>query len=249
MRDRRACPRPADARSGPGPWPPTPSALMISGRGRGGRRAGPSRRGPRPGPPRRPWVEADALVTLGLLAEPGRPTRRSHRAVRRGARAGPWTGRRAGRASCGRLSMLARDHLERGELADAARVAHEGRAAGRRRRPRPGALRPGRAVPALPGRTTRDGDWDHAQELADGFGVRVDSAARGPVCPPWPCSSTWPGAARSRPSAGRLAGPLWAQDELRRVHRPRPARRARAAGRATPDRGGRGRGHDRPALG
>ena len=53
-----------------------------------------------------------------------------------------------------------------------------GRAAGRGRRPGPGALRLRPAVPALPG-ALRGRRWDHARVLADGFATRVGSARRG----------------------------------------------------------------------
>jgi len=121
-----------------------------------------------------PWVVADALVTLGLLAE---RSGRIKTAVASYARALA----QARRAEVLGVELraafaLARIHLERGNLAAASATAHEG------------ILRADQAGLAMApyGYDLQylhylahfaDGSWDHAQEIADGFTVRVASEA------------------------------------------------------------------------
>jgi DNA-binding CsgD family transcriptional regulator/tetratricopeptide (TPR) repeat protein len=121
-----------------------------------------------------PWVEADALVTLGMLAErQGEPAAALDLFTQAWKEAQP-------------LAMLgvelraafqvARAQLESGDLASSAETAHQGQ---------------GQAAAAGLGLAPygmdlqylhylahyADGCWDHAQELADGFGVRVTTMA------------------------------------------------------------------------
>ncbi|MEP7022820.1 MAG: AAA family ATPase [Actinomycetota bacterium] len=121
-----------------------------------------------------PWVEADTLVTLGLLDERGG---RSDEAVelfvqayRQALDGGVLT------VQLRAAFQLARIHLERGDLADASRIAHEGL-----ERAEEAGL--AMAPYGLDLQYTHylahyaDGNWDHAQEVADGFVVRVTSVA------------------------------------------------------------------------
>jgi DNA-binding NarL/FixJ family response regulator/tetratricopeptide (TPR) repeat protein len=121
-----------------------------------------------------PWAVADALVTLGMLAERGG---RIKTAIASYARALA----QARRADVLGVELraafqLARINLERGNLAAASRTAHEG------------ILRAGQAGLAMAPygfdlqylhylAHFSDGSWDHAQEIADGFAIRVGSEA------------------------------------------------------------------------
>jgi len=122
-----------------------------------------------------PWVEADALVTTGLLAErQGEP----ERAISLFTQAYQQSGENSMLGVELRAAFqLARARLERGDLAEAAATAHEGFS-------RAEAAGLGLALPY--GMELRylhylahyqDGCWDHAQELADGFGIRVSTPA------------------------------------------------------------------------
>lgn len=117
-----------------------------------------------------PWVEADALVTLGQLDErAGRvPDAISlytlaHRQAREAGVLG---------VQLRAAFFLANTHLERGDLAEAGATAHEGVQ-------RAGEAGLGLAPYGLDLQYLHylahvaDGNWDHAQELADGFPVRV----------------------------------------------------------------------------
>jgi len=121
-----------------------------------------------------PWVEADALVTLGLLDE------RAGK-IKEAVRLFTMAHRQAFDAGVLGVQLraafqLARTHLESGDLADASKTAHEGlllaEAAGL-----------GLAPYGLDLQYTHylahyaDGDWDHAQQVADGFVARVTSVA------------------------------------------------------------------------
>jgi DNA-binding CsgD family transcriptional regulator len=119
-----------------------------------------------------PWVEADALVTIGLLA--GRAGEQDE-AIR------TFTAAHEQAAGTEMLSVelratyhLSRERLSRGELAEAARIAHIGvlRADDEGLRLAPYGL----DLQHLHFQAHyADGQWDHVQELADGFMVHVTS--------------------------------------------------------------------------
>jgi DNA-binding CsgD family transcriptional regulator len=117
-----------------------------------------------------PWVEADALVTLGLLAErEGRlaDTIELFTQAYSQAQANNMLG-----VELRAAFQLARARLEQGDLVAAAATAHEGvgqaEAAGLGLAPYGLDLQYLHYLAHF-----ADGCWDHAQELADGFGVRV----------------------------------------------------------------------------
>jgi DNA-binding CsgD family transcriptional regulator len=117
-----------------------------------------------------PSVEADALVTLGQLASRAGNVEEAigmfAAAHRQAAEA------RVLGVELRAANYLAVEHLVRGELAEAARVAHEGV----RRADAEGlGLAPfGMDLQHLHFQAHfADGEWDHAQELADAFPVRV----------------------------------------------------------------------------
>jgi DNA-binding CsgD family transcriptional regulator len=121
-----------------------------------------------------PWVEADTLVTLGLLDERAGRTQEAvdlfTLANRQAVDSGVLT------VQLRAAFQLARIHLERGDLADASRIAHQGL-----ERAEEAGL--AMAPYGLDLQYTHylahyaDGDWDHAQRVADGFVVRVTSVA------------------------------------------------------------------------
>jgi DNA-binding NarL/FixJ family response regulator len=119
-----------------------------------------------------PWVEADALITLGFLSN-----RQGHNdeAIKllteadKQARQAKMIG-----VELRAAYYLARAHLERGDLTTGAAVAHEGtiraQQAGLNLAPF------GLDVQHLHFQCHfADGKWDHAQEIADGFAIRVTS--------------------------------------------------------------------------
>ncbi|MGD0688095.1 MAG: AAA family ATPase, partial [Streptosporangiaceae bacterium] len=121
-----------------------------------------------------PWIEADVLVTLGLLEERAGQTREAidlftlaHQQARGAGVLG---------VQLRAAFQLSRMQLERGDLADASETAHEGL-----RLAEEAGL--GLAPYGLDLKYTHylahyaDGDWDHAQQVADGFVVRVTSVA------------------------------------------------------------------------
>jgi DNA-binding CsgD family transcriptional regulator/tetratricopeptide (TPR) repeat protein len=117
-----------------------------------------------------PWVEADALATLGLLSE---RYGRIDDAISQFTQA--YSQARDARVLGVELRaafQLARALLERGDLADAARVAHEGV---ERADDKGLGLAPyGLDLQYLHYLAHfADGCWDHAQEIADGFAVHV----------------------------------------------------------------------------
>jgi len=119
-----------------------------------------------------PWVEADALATLGYLAN--REGRNGEAielltAAHKQARETGWLG-----VELRVAYNLGRVHLELGELAIGADVAHQGFS----RASHTGLnLAPyGLDLQHLHFQCHfGDGQWDHAQEIADGFAVRVTS--------------------------------------------------------------------------
>jgi DNA-binding CsgD family transcriptional regulator len=121
-----------------------------------------------------PWVEADALVTLGLLAErQGEPAQALDlfSQAYREAQALSMLG-----VELRAAFQVARSQLESGDLAGSAATAHQGFG-------RADAAGLGLAPYGLDLQYLHylahyaDGCWDHAQELADGFGVRVTTVA------------------------------------------------------------------------
>ena len=120
-----------------------------------------------------PWVEADALVTLSFLSnrhgqndEAIKLLTQAHKMARQTKMIG---------VELRAAYNLARAHLERGDLATGAAVAHEGTT----RAQQAGLnLAPfGIDVQHLHFQCHfADGNWDHAQEIADGFAIRVTSA-------------------------------------------------------------------------
>ncbi len=120
-----------------------------------------------------PWIEADALVTMGRMAErEGRVNDAAELFVaahEKASRAGVLDVHLRAAFELGRL------RLEQGELEAASRTAHEGL-----RRAEAAGL--GLAPYGLDLQYLHylshvaDGDWDHAQRLADGFPVRLTSA-------------------------------------------------------------------------
>jgi DNA-binding NarL/FixJ family response regulator len=119
-----------------------------------------------------PWVEADALVTLGFLSnrqghndEAIKLLTEAHRQARQAKMIG---------VELRAAYYLARAHLERGDLTTGGAVAHEGTT----RAQHAGLnLAPfGLDVQHLHFQCHfADGKWDHAQEIADGFAIRVTS--------------------------------------------------------------------------
>jgi len=117
-----------------------------------------------------PWVEADALVTLGLISNrEGRNDEAitlltaAHKQAREAMELG---------VELRSAYHLARAHLERGDLAIGGAVAHEGT----KRASQTGLdMSPyGVDLQHLHFQCHfADGKWDHAQEIADGFPVRV----------------------------------------------------------------------------
>ena len=121
-----------------------------------------------------PWVEADALVTLGLISE---------RSGKIDAAADLFTRAHEQAADAKVLGVrlratfqLARLQLEQGDLAAAAATAHDGTATAQ-------GAGLGLAQYGIDLQYVHylahfaDGRWDHAQEIADGFAVRVTNPA------------------------------------------------------------------------
>jgi DNA-binding NarL/FixJ family response regulator len=121
-----------------------------------------------------PWVEADALVTMGFLDNRDGQNDEAIKlftAAHKQAREAKMIG-----VELRAAYHLARAHLERGDLGVGAAVAHEG---GKRASHAGLNLAPfGLDLQHLHFQCHfADGKWDHAQEIADGFAVRVTSIA------------------------------------------------------------------------
>jgi DNA-binding CsgD family transcriptional regulator/tetratricopeptide (TPR) repeat protein len=121
-----------------------------------------------------PWVVADALVTLGLLAERDGRFKTAIASYGRAltqARQGTMIG-----VELRAEFHLARLHLERGNLGEASSTAHHGivraEEAGLAMAPYGFDLQYVHYLAHY-----AEGTWDHAQEIADGFAVRVASEA------------------------------------------------------------------------
>jgi DNA-binding CsgD family transcriptional regulator len=157
-----------------------------------------------------PWVEADALVTLGLLAE----------------RAGQPEGAiemfgMAHLQACDAQMLgvelraafqLTRARLERGDIDDAAKTAHEGvmraESAGLALAPYGLDLQYMHYLAHF-----ADGCWDHAQELADGFGIRATTIAEARLS----AMALFIDVARGLPSVAERRAwlePFWASDSF-----------------------------------
>ncbi len=121
-----------------------------------------------------PWVQADALVTLGLVSE---------HAGQIAEAIDMFTTAHGQAAAAGVLGVelraayqLARVHQERGDLASAAAVAHQG--VQRVREAGVGLAPYGLDLQYMHYLTHFcDGSWDHAQQIADGFTIRVTNIA------------------------------------------------------------------------
>ena len=176
-----------------------PAAAEWAERGRAAARAAGS-----------PSVEADSLVTLGLLG---------HRQGRNDEAITLFTAAHTQAREAGVLGVelraathLARAHLERGELSAAARVAHEGV----RRAEETGlSLAPyGLDVQHLHFQAHfADGEWDHAEDLADGFAVRVATIPEALLS----AMALFIDVARGRPVAAERRvwlEPLWSADRF-----------------------------------
>ena len=121
-----------------------------------------------------PWVEADALVTLGVMSERGGRIKEAielFTAAHDQARQATVLG-----VELRAAFQLARARLERGDLDDASATAHQGL---RRANERGLGMAPyGLDLQYLHYLAHYfDGDWDHAAELAAGFVTRVTSMA------------------------------------------------------------------------
>ena len=117
-----------------------------------------------------PWAEADALVTLGLLAERNGRSKEAVELFTLAHRQA--TDARVLGVELRAAYQLARAQLERGDLCDASVTAH----VGVRRASETGlGLAPyGVELQFLHYLAHYcDGSWDHAQQLADGFSIRV----------------------------------------------------------------------------
>ena len=122
----------------------------------------------------RPAVEADALVTMGLLAErDGSPERAIELFVQAYEQA---TAHAMMGSELRAAFQVSRARLERGDIGAAAEAAHEGvhraEAAGLQLAPYGLDLQYMHYLAHF-----ADGCWDHAQQLADGFGMRVTTVA------------------------------------------------------------------------
>jgi len=158
----------------------------------------------------KPGVEADALVTMGLLAEqagqPGQAIELFTQAY----------GQALAHAMLGvelrAVFQVTRARLEHGDIALAAESAHEGV-----RRAEADGL--GLAPYGLDLQYMHylahfaDGCWDHAQQLADGFGVRVTSVAEARLS----AMALFLDVARGRPAVAERRAwlePFWAADSF-----------------------------------
>jgi DNA-binding CsgD family transcriptional regulator len=123
---------------------------------------------------RAPWVEADALTTLGLIHERSGQIDAAAKLLTRAHQQAAET-KMLG-VELRAAFQLARVQLEQGDLAAAAHIAHQGTA-----RAQGAGL--GMAQYGIDLQYVHylahfaDGRWDHAQGIADGFAVRVTNAA------------------------------------------------------------------------
>ena len=189
-----------------------------------------------------PWVEADALVTLGFMSnregrndEAIKLLTAAHKQAREARMLG---------VELRSAYHLARAHLERGDLTTGGAVAHEGTKR---------AIQTGLDMSPYGVDLQHlhfqchfaDGKWDHAQEIADGFPVRVTSPPEAYLVLDGPVHrrrARQPGGG----GAARLDRAVLVGPRLRvLVHRARPARRACPLAGRHRARAGRGPGRDR----
>jgi DNA-binding CsgD family transcriptional regulator len=157
-----------------------------------------------------PWVEADALVTLGQLSE---RRGRISEAIGRYSQAYEQARGTSGLGVELRATFqLARIQLEQGDLASAAATAHHGVG-------RAGEYGLGLAPYGLDLQYVHylahyaDGCWDHAAELADGFAVRVTTVAEARLS----AMALFLDVARGRPTVAERRAwlePFWRSDRL-----------------------------------
>ncbi len=185
-----------------------------------------------------PSVEADSLVTLGLL---------SHRQGRNDEAITLFTAAHTQAREAGVLGVelraathLARAHLERGELSAAGARRARGSAPGRGDRAQPRAVRPRRAAPAFPGALRRRGMGPRGAA-----GRRIRGPGRhhpgGPAVGHGAVHRRGPRQAGGR-RAPCLAGAAVVRGPVLRLHRARPAGRAGPVARGHRHGRGRGRG-------
>ena len=121
-----------------------------------------------------PWVATDALVTLGLISERTGKIEEAVRLLHMGTRQA--LGAKVLGVELRAWFQLARVQLERGDLVAAGATAHEG--TDRAQRAGLGLAPYGFDLRYLHYLAHfADGDWDHAEVLADGFTVRVTGVA------------------------------------------------------------------------
>jgi DNA-binding CsgD family transcriptional regulator len=156
------------------------------------------------------WVEADALVTLGLVAErAGRPAEAVQLLTMAHLQA--CETRMLG-VELRAAFQLARVRLERGDIADSSETAHQGvqraESAGLGLAPYGLDLQYMHYLAHF-----ADGCWDHAQELADGFGIRVTTVAEARLS----AMALFVDVARGNPSVAERRAwlePFWPSDWL-----------------------------------
>jgi DNA-binding CsgD family transcriptional regulator len=157
-----------------------------------------------------PWLEADSLVSLGLLSQ---REGRNDEAIEKfaAAHAQAQEARVLG-VELRSAYHLARAHLERGELAMAAGVAHVG--VGRAEEAGLSLAPYGLDVQHLHFQAHfADGHWEHAQQIADGFAVRVTTLPEALLS----AMALFIDVARGRASAGERRvwlEPFWSSDHF-----------------------------------
>jgi DNA-binding CsgD family transcriptional regulator len=121
-----------------------------------------------------PWIEADALVTLGLISERSGKIEKATELFRRAHQQA--AGAKVLGVELRAAFQLARVALEQGDLAASAQVAHDG--SDRAQQAGLGMAQYGIDLQYVHYLAHfADGRWDHAQEIADGFAIRVTNDA------------------------------------------------------------------------
>jgi DNA-binding CsgD family transcriptional regulator len=157
-----------------------------------------------------PWLEADSLVSLGLLSQ--RDGRNEEAIEKFKAAHGQARDARVLGVELRTTYHLARAHLERGELDAASAVAHVG--VGRAEETGLSLAPYGLDLQHLHFQAHfADGNWDHAQQIADGFAVRVTTLPEALLS----AMALFIDVARGRPSAGERRvwlEPFWSSDRF-----------------------------------